>query len=149
MPYLNYYHLILLVVCGYALISGRSDERWIAVTCLLASLATRLMISPVADRYSNVELGVLAVDIATWLAFTYVALRSDRFWPLWVSGLQLTTVVAHVLKAIELDLMPQAYAAAGRLWVYPIFLIIVVGTWRSSRRRAVPQPQEPELARAP
>jgi cytochrome c-type biogenesis protein CcmH/NrfF len=31
--------------------------------------------------------------------------------------------------------MPQAYAAAARFWVYPIFLIIVIGTWRSHRRR--------------
>jgi hypothetical protein len=42
-----------------------------------------------------------------------------------------------VLKLVELDLMPQAYAAAARIWVYPIFLIIVVGTFRSSRRRAM------------
>ena len=40
-----------------------------------------------------------------------------------------------MLKAVQLDLMPQAYAAAARFWVYPIFLIIVVGTWRSYRRR--------------
>ena len=31
---------------------------------------------------------------------------------------------------------PQAYAAAARFWVYPIFVIIVVGTFRSARRRA-------------
>ncbi len=69
-------------------------------------------------------------------AFTALALRSERFWPLWVAGLQLTTLVAHLLKAVELDLMPHAYAAAARLWVYPIFLIIVVGTWRSHQRRS-------------
>ena len=64
-----------------------------------------------------------------------IALRTDRFWPLWVAGLQLTTLVAHMLKAIKIDLLPHAYAAAGRFWVYPIFLIIVVGTWRSHQRR--------------
>ena len=58
------------------------------------------------------------------------------FWPLWLAGFQLTTVFSHLLKAVQLDLMPQAYAAAARFWAYPIFLIIVVGTWRSYRRRA-------------
>jgi hypothetical protein len=53
---------------------------------------------------------------------------------LWVAGLQLTTTVSHALKAIEIDLMTQAYAAAARFWVYPIFLIMVVGTWRSHQR---------------
>jgi hypothetical protein len=75
------------------------------------------------------------VDLAAFVGFTWVALRSERFWPLWVAGLQLTTLIAHALKGVQLDLMPQAYAAAARFWVYPIFLIIVVGTWRSHRRR--------------
>jgi cytochrome c-type biogenesis protein CcmH/NrfF len=43
--------------------------------------------------------------------------------------------MSHAFKVGRLDLMPQAYAAAARFWVYPIFLIIVIGTWRSHRRR--------------
>ncbi len=42
--------------------------------------------------------------------------------------------------------MPQAYAAAARFWVYPIFLIIVVGTWRSYRRRSQPATEQPATA---
>ena len=80
-------------------------------------------------------MGIFIVDAATFAGFAYIALRSERFWPLWLSGLQLTTVFAHAMKAIQLDLMPQAYAAAARFWVYPIFLVIVIGTWRSYRRR--------------
>jgi hypothetical protein len=136
MPYLNIFHLVLVLVCGYALISGRRDERIVAATCVIASVATRLAISPLSGRYSGVEFGVFAVDIGTFLAFTWVALRSDRFWPLWVAGLQLTTSLAHILKAMETDLFPIAYAAAGRLWSYPILLILAVGTWRSHRRYA-------------
>jgi hypothetical protein len=137
MPYLNYFHLVLAVTCGYALIRGHSDERWVAATCLLASLATRLAISPLHQRYSGVELGVFLVDLATFAVFTFVALRTQRFWPLWIAGLQLTTVMAHILKAIDTSLFPIAYAAAGRLWSYPILLILVVGTWRSRRRLTI------------
>jgi hypothetical protein len=42
--------------------------------------------------------------------------------------------MAHILKAIDTSLFPIAYAAAGRLWSYPILLILVVGTWRNRRR---------------
>jgi hypothetical protein len=125
------YHLLLIAVAAYAFLRGRSDERLAAGICIVATIATRLVLSPVGSRYSGVELGVLLVDLSTLAGFVAIALRTDRFWPLWVAGLQLTTLVAHGLKAIELDLMPHAYAAAGRFWVYPIFLIIVVGTWRS------------------
>jgi hypothetical protein len=142
MPYLNIFHLVLVLTCGYAFISGSRDERLVAATCMIATIATRLAISPLHDRYSGVELGVFAVDVGTFLAFTLVALKSERFWPLWVAGLQLTTSMAHILKAMETDLFPIAYAAAGRLWSYPILLILAVGTWRSHRRYA----QAPQMA---
>jgi len=128
------YHLILASICGYALWRGQYDERVTAVVCLAATLATRLALSPISQRYSSVEVGVLIVDSLTFLAFTYVALRSDRFWPLWVSGLQLTTTLAHFMKAIDSDLFPQAYAAAGRFWGYPILLILAVGAYRTNKR---------------
>src|SRR5688572_17791747 len=128
------YHLLLVVVAAYAFLRGKSDERLAAAICVVATLATRLVLSPLASRYSGVETGVLIVDLLTLAGFTVIALRTDRFWPLWVAGLQLTTLVAHMLKAVQVELLPQAYAAAGRFWVYPIFLIIVVGTWRSHRQ---------------
>jgi cbb3-type cytochrome oxidase subunit 3 len=135
------YHALLIAVCAYAFLRGRRDERFAASICLLATLATRLALSPVTSRYSGVETGVFLVDLLTLGGFTFIALRTDRFWPLWVAGIQLTTMLAHGLKAIELNLIPEAYAAAARFWVYPIFLIIFIGTWRSHQRavqRSVP-----------
>ena len=129
------YYAILFLVSVYAFLRGRSDERIAVATCILATFATNIVYSP-RGSYVGVELGVLLVDLGALAAFTFLALRSDRFWPLWVAGLQLTTVIAHALKGVQLDLMPQAYAAAARFWVYPIFLIIVAGTFRSARRRA-------------
>lgn len=132
------YHALLVGVCLYAFLRGRADERMAAIICIVATLATRLVLSPQASRYSGVETGVVLVDMIALAGFVAIALRTDRFWPLWVAGLQLTTLVAHVLKAIQIDLVPHAYGAAARFWVYPIFLIIVVGTWRSQRREQAP-----------
>jgi hypothetical protein len=129
------YFVVLFAVCAYAFVRGRSDERTVATICVIASIASVAVISPLASRYSQVEAGVFIVDLATFAGFTFVALRSERFWPLWVAGLQLTTLMSHAFKLGRLDLMPQAYAAAARFWVYPIFVIIVIGTWRSHRRR--------------
>jgi hypothetical protein len=129
------YYALLFFVSIYAFLRGSADERIAAATCILATCATNLVYSP-RGSYVDVGIGVLLVDIGALSAFTVIALRSDRFWPLWVAGLQLTTVVAHVLKSMQLDLMPQSYAAAARFWVYPIFLLIVVGTFRGARRRA-------------
>jgi hypothetical protein len=128
------YWTILLAVSAYAFARGRLDERLAAAICIVATFVTWLFNSPLEVRFSGVEVGVFAADLFALVGFTLVALRSDRFWPLWVAGLQLTTTLSHMLKAIQFDLMPQAYAAAARFWVYPIFLIIVIGTWRSHQR---------------
>jgi hypothetical protein len=129
------YILILAAVSGYAFWRGHGDEKAAALICVLATVATHLMMLVVGQTFAHVELGLLMVDFMTFAAFTALALRTSRFWPLWVAGFQLTSLVAHALKAIQLELMPEAYAAAARFWVYPIFLAIVVGTFRSGRRR--------------
>ena len=72
--------------------------------------------------------------LVVFLGFLWVALQSDRFWPLWIAGLQLTTILGHIVRAVDSGLFPRAYGAALMFWGYPIVLILAVGTWRSHRR---------------
>ena len=125
---------LLLAVCIYAWWRGGWDERIVAITCLAGTAATMLAVSPLHQRYSGVEEGLLLVDMAVLAGFVTVALRSKRFWPLWVAGLQLTTFIGHVLKGIDQDLLPRAYGAALQFWSYPILIIVLVGTYRHHRR---------------
>jgi len=124
------FNLLLLGSCGYALLRGTRDAQAIAIVTLVASFASFALVS----RYTHVEFGVLVVDVLTFCAFTAVALKSDRFWPLWISGLQLTTSFGHLLRAWEDQLVPIAYAVALRSWSYPIQIILAVAVWRSQRR---------------
>lgn len=130
------YWSALLLICAFAFWRGHSDERVVAATCLLATLVQLFVVTPTLRRYSGVELGVLAVDLTVLAVFVGIALHSQRFWPLWVAGLQLTTVFGHILKAIQLSLLPYAYAGALRFWSYPILLILAIGTWRTHQRSA-------------
>ncbi|MGZ2412724.1 hypothetical protein ACUXST_002153 [Sphingomonas sp. F9_3S_D5_B_2] len=134
MPHQYFFRALLVLSCGYALWRGRGDERVVAAVCLGATLASRAAFSPLSVRYTGVEMGLLLVDLAVLASFVAVALRSTRFWPLWVAGLQLTSTMAHVLKAIDVRLIPLAYGAAIAFWSYPILIILAVGTWRAHRR---------------
>ena len=125
---------LLLAVSFYAWLRGSGDERLIATTCLAGTVATLLVISPLHQRYSGVEEGLMLVDLAVLAGFVTVALRSKRFWPLWVAGLQLTTSLGHILKGVDQDLLPRAYGVALQFWSYPILLILAVGTFRTHRR---------------
>lgn len=128
------YWAVLLLITGYAFWRGRTDERVAAATCLAASLVQILVISPTLTRYSGVETGVMLVDLAVFAVFLGIALQSTRFWPLWVAGLQLTTILGHLMKMVESDLLPHAYAGALRFWSYPILVIVFIGAWRTHQR---------------
>ena len=126
---------MLFATTGYALWRGDRDSRVVALICLAAVALTQILLTPVSERYASVEVGVVLVDLVTLVGFTAIALVSQRFWPLWVAGFQLTTLVGHLLKAIDWSLLPRAYGAALTFWSYPILLILAIGTWRSHRRR--------------
>ena len=128
------YHLLLFGACGYAFFRGKIDARIVATTFFVGSFVTFGLRSQLSGGYSSIESGIFVVDVSCLVLFTYAALISDRFWPLWVSGLQLTTSFGHVLKLIDAHMLPFAYAAALRFWGYPILIILAVGTWRSHRR---------------
>ena len=125
---------LLLLSCSYALLRGRHYERLVAFICLAATLVSHSLRSPLSERYVGLEMGDVAVDFAVLVAFVVVALRSDRFWPLWIAGIQLTMSVTHVLKAVQPELIPIAYAAAVRFWSYPILIILALATFRAHRR---------------
>jgi hypothetical protein len=129
------YFTLLALISVYALSCGGEDERRGIAVCLAASLATRLLLSPLTDRFEGLELSVALVDLLALLAFIAIALRSSRFWPLWVAGLQLTSSMGHLLKLAEPGLIPVAYATALAFWSYPILLIIAIGVFRAPRYR--------------
>ena len=132
----NLFRILLAVVALYALVRGKRDERQVGLIFVVGVIATELVLPAPALRFAGVETHLLLVDLAVFLGFTWVALRSERFWPLWIAGLQLTAIFGHVLKAIDVDLFSRAYAAALVFWAYPMLLILALGTWRGRRRRA-------------
>ncbi len=135
MAHYQIFWAILALTCGYALWRGNRYEQLAALICIAASAISVVLRAPLHERYMGVEVGDLGVDTFVLLAFVAIALRSDRFWPLWVAGLQLTISMSHFFKAVDVGLMPRAYAAAERFWSYPTLLIIAVGAWRAHRRR--------------
>ncbi len=90
---------LLLLTFAYALWRGRGDEKIAAGVALLATIATQFVMPPTTLRYNGLQFSLVAIDIAVLAAFVAIALRSERFWPLWVAGLQLTTTVGHILRA--------------------------------------------------
>ena len=131
---ITFFRVFLPLVVLYAFLRGSRDEQYVGIICLVGTLATSLVLSPLGERFKSVEVSAIAVDLAVLVGFLVVALRSARFWPLWVAGLQLTTIMGHFLKGLDNNLLPRAYGIALGFWAYPIVFILAIGTWRSHRR---------------
>lgn len=137
------YFTFLALVSAYALLRGGREERFVALVCVLASLASLAVFRPAHVSYTDFQPRVALIDLSVLAAFVAIALGTRRFWPLWVSGLQLTTTIGHVLKLLDPGLVPVVYGAALASWSYPILLILAIGTWRAPRSA---EPAEPALA---
>lgn len=133
MPSKYLYDVLLALCCGYALWRGRGDERVAAAVCIGASLLSLAILRPLED-FRGLEAGLLLIDAMVLASFVAIALTSQRFWPLWISGLQLTSMLAHLGRVTRIDLVPVAYAAAERFWSYPILIVIAIGAWRQHQR---------------
>ena len=132
---INLVFLVLLVGgCGYALFRGGAPERAGAVIFGVGSVLTYVAVTLSPLRFRDVEVWVLAVDAATFAAFLVLALRAERFWPLWMTGLLGVGLVAHLAKLLSPGVVPWAYAVVLSVWSYPMLLLLVLGT-RGHRKR--------------
>ena len=134
---MNYYFLALLVLCTlYALWAGGGPERVGAAIYALSVAATHVVRAFNGQRWMNVQLGEFTVDVLTFVAFIFLALRADRFWPLWVSALLGLGVLGHAARLAGPDIYWWAYAVSLTIWSYPIVLLFALGTFLHRQRLA-------------
>lgn len=124
--------LMALAICCYlAWRHGGLDERLTAGAFVAATLASRLL----QTGYGHTEMGVLAVDLALLAALIVLALRSDRFWPMWAAAFQLVGSMVHIGSMAETGNFAWAYAVGLIFWSYPVIIALMVGTWLEARYR--------------
>ncbi len=125
------------VACSiYAGIKGGAPERIGAAVILVGSALTTAGMSGPTSRYAAVEIGALLVDGAALIAFLFLSLRAERFWPLCVTALQIVGTAGHAVKLLDAEVLRAAYAFAMAIWSYPMWFLIVLGTWNHQRRLA-------------
>lgn len=125
----------LAVVTLFALWAGGWPERVGATVYALSVAATHLALLMHSQMWLNLEAGVFIVDVVIFLIFVALALRADRFWPLWVSALLGIGVLGHLAKLMLPDTFWRAYAFVLAIWSYPIVALIAVGTFLHWRRK--------------
>jgi hypothetical protein len=130
-----FYFFCLFAIVAYAFWRGGKWERLGALTLLAGSILTLIAVSAASRRFADVETGILLVDAAVLAAFLAIALRSDRYWPLWTAALQLIGLLGHFAKLADLEMPRNGYGFLQAFWSYPMMLTILVGTWNQHRAR--------------
>jgi hypothetical protein len=125
---------LLILTCAYALLRGGAPERIVAATLALGDLATILVASRFALRFRSEEIGIFLVDLVILLILGAVALRSMRWWPLWLAAFQLDAVAVHVVRLTAPATLPMSYMNAIALWAWPMQLLLAYGAWEHRRR---------------
>lgn len=131
-----FYFSLLFACWAYALAKGAAPERIGASIIGVGSILTVVVASGPANRFASVEVGIFLVDVACLLAFLALALRAERYWPLWIAGLQLIGTAGHAVKLVDPEIIRRAYWFILGFWSYPMLFLIVLGTWRHQLRLA-------------
>ncbi|HEX9965917.1 MAG TPA: hypothetical protein VGB04_13160 [Allosphingosinicella sp.] len=136
MPNYIIFDVLFLATCIYAFWWGGAPERVGAAIYLMGVAFTQVAASGAASRFSSVEEGILAVDVAMLLALLVLTVRAERFWPIWVTALHAISTAAHAVRLSDADVIPWAYAFALAFWSYPMLFLLALGTWNHQKRLA-------------
>ncbi|MCU6454785.1 hypothetical protein LPN01_11925 [Sphingomonas sp. A2-49] len=137
MIHIALFNVVLALVCGYAVRVGGAPERWTAFLFVTAAVATYLAPFYNALRpFAQMEPMLLSVDLLMLLGLMGIAVRADRYWPLYVSALHLITIAIHGVKAFQPTLVPWMYAGASSKIAYPMLALLAIGAWRHRHRLA-------------
>ncbi len=125
--------VLMLAVSGFALWRGGWPERLVAVANVLASLASGLAEN--RRDFIDPQWGVMVIDVLFLALLFWLALRSDRHWPMWAAAFQLLAVVTHGAMMADPSVGGWAYITGYIIWGYMVLASLSVGTWFVARAR--------------
>lgn len=126
--------LLLFAVCGFALWRGGPPERWGGASFLIASAATLVAPLPGGPVFRSLEVELLVIDLALLAALLVLAMKANRYWPMWAAAAHSSAVAVHAAKALRPDLVWPIYAVAASASSILVVLILWIGTLRHRRR---------------
>ena len=131
------YMSLWFIATGYAVLRGGEPER-AGAACLAWLTAGTFIFRPfVKMNLVSLDLGTFAVDAIALVALLVLALQANRSWPLWACSAQLIAVLAHIIRSVEVEIAPGAYATMIKAPSYIQCITLIIGTmaYRRALRR--------------
>lgn len=125
--------VLLVLCCGFAGLRGGAPERIGAALLVSAAILSLLLVSN-RVAFSTTEWGIFGIDCALLAGLFALAMFANRYWPLWLTSLQLVTIWSHLAFGTVAAQMPLAYAISSTVWSFPMLIMLALGTHRYQRR---------------
>lgn len=119
---------LFLGTAAFAWFTGDGPERCGALVLVATCALGLLRMSTVGLETSHVDMFGFLSDIAVLAAQVSIALFAWRIWPIWAASLQLLAVVAHVVRALQIEIHPVVYELMRAAPTYTIWLVLLAGT---------------------
>jgi hypothetical protein len=131
-----FFEAYFLVTVVYAALRGGAAERVTAALFTLAYILSLAQHAAHMNQFATVNVGLLLVDLALFVALYILSLFTTRFWPLWMCAMQGVDVLGHLVPLTEPG-PGYGYAVMVQFWGYPMQALLIVATWRHRRRLAL------------
>ncbi len=122
--------ILALGSCFYAARYGGWEGRWFAIFYLTQCVFS-LGVWYVNPHWSKFNMLQFLVDASLLIALYSIAIRTTRFWPLWIFGFHLITVSAHLAglftHSFSETLPFKAYFFLVNMWAVPKLLLVIIG----------------------
>jgi len=129
----------LLITAGVALWRGGWPERLAGAAMIVAWFATGFLYNN--QQKFGPQTAVFLVDLALMLVLLFIALRSDRWWPMWACGFHSLSLILTLATLADPDIPNHATLNAGG-GVFSYLAMIALFCGSVPRRRPPPQPSE-------
>lgn len=116
----------LVLTCILAVVRGGRDERIGAASFVIAFIATIIADRQTAGIVAQPEWAVAMVDAVLAVPLLYLALCSDRFWPMWALGFHMVTLMTHLAVWVQPEILSEAYAISIGFLAYPTMGALLV-----------------------
>ncbi|PZT97605.1 MAG: hypothetical protein DI624_10070 [Brevundimonas sp.] len=117
----------------FAFLKGGRAERFGAGAYLSAWFAS--IVLQENSGFRGMPAGLFLIDLAALIVFIAIAWRYRQSWPVWVSGVQLITVMCHVMILTKQPVLLGSLITVMNLNSYLIIGFIIFGTLVSWQER--------------
>ena len=117
----------LVAACLYLWACGQNDEKFAIVFIATSYLMTKFSLFYFEQ---STAIGIVwVIDIALLLSMFWIALKSDKYWPIWFCGFHLITVASHFSSLVAASETLTIVFNFSQFWSIPAIGAAVIGTY--------------------